>query len=166
MPVNVMMVARDRSSSESGRERTSALDRAGEPAMTTEGLPDQETDAVEWHREKVMNGEFDEIPEQSVPVEVQVSDEVEEYVRRRYQDILARGETQNFTDLLLDHITLDPQFALSDEPPVSEPRLREVEDTILVKCRHCEYEWEYSGDLPSATCPSCTRKTEVPDEDQ
>lgn len=31
----------------------------------------------------------------------------------------------------------------------------------MTKCDNCGYEWEYSGDLPWATCPACTRKTEV-----
>lgn len=30
-----------------------------------------------------------------------------------------------------------------------------------MKCEHCEYEWEYSGDMQMATCPSCMRKTSV-----
>ena len=28
-----------------------------------------------------------------------------------------------------------------------------------VACHLCGYEWEYSGGLPNATCPNCTRKT-------
>lgn len=28
-----------------------------------------------------------------------------------------------------------------------------------VTCQHCGYGWEYSGELQSATCPSCQRKT-------
>lgn len=26
-------------------------------------------------------------------------------------------------------------------------------------CKHCSYEWEYSGDLPNTTCPACLKKT-------
>jgi predicted Zn-ribbon and HTH transcriptional regulator len=33
-----------------------------------------------------------------------------------------------------------------------------------VKCEHCGYEWEYSGDMKFATCPSCRTKTPVEDE--
>lgn len=28
-------------------------------------------------------------------------------------------------------------------------------------CKHCGYEWDYTGDLAQATCPSCQRKTPV-----
>lgn len=30
-----------------------------------------------------------------------------------------------------------------------------------VECHHCEYDWEYSGGMAMATCPSCSRKTSV-----
>jgi len=30
-----------------------------------------------------------------------------------------------------------------------------------ITCPHCEYEWEYSGDLGMATCPNCQRKVSV-----
>lgn len=30
-----------------------------------------------------------------------------------------------------------------------------------VKCHHCGYEWEYTGMLRLATCPSCGRKVKV-----
>jgi Zn finger protein HypA/HybF involved in hydrogenase expression len=33
----------------------------------------------------------------------------------------------------------------------------------MVECDHCEYEWEYGGEMIKATCPSCQRKTEVAD---
>jgi hypothetical protein len=31
----------------------------------------------------------------------------------------------------------------------------------MTTCDHCEYEWEYSGDMDMATCPSCQRKTKA-----
>jgi uncharacterized Zn finger protein (UPF0148 family) len=31
-------------------------------------------------------------------------------------------------------------------------------------CNHCEYEWNYTGDMDMTTCPNCQRKTEVGDE--
>lgn len=30
-----------------------------------------------------------------------------------------------------------------------------------VECHNCNYEWDYSGDLQLATCPSCNLKTGV-----
>jgi len=30
-----------------------------------------------------------------------------------------------------------------------------------VTCTHCDYRWEYGGDLQYATCPSCRSKTAV-----
>lgn len=34
-------------------------------------------------------------------------------------------------------------------------------DEPNTRCRECGYEWEYSGSLELATCPSCQRKTET-----
>lgn len=31
----------------------------------------------------------------------------------------------------------------------------------MTECTHCEYEWDYSGGMQRATCPSCGRKTPV-----
>jgi len=28
-------------------------------------------------------------------------------------------------------------------------------------CKHCNYEWNYGGELGNATCPSCLKKTKV-----
>lgn len=33
-----------------------------------------------------------------------------------------------------------------------------------VECSHCGYEWDYSGELQFATCPSCRTKTAVEDD--
>lgn len=33
-----------------------------------------------------------------------------------------------------------------------------------VECHHCEYEWEYGGEMERATCPSCGRKTGIDDK--
>ena len=33
-----------------------------------------------------------------------------------------------------------------------------------VECHNCDYEWDYSGDMEKATCPSCNVKTEVDPE--
>lgn len=33
-----------------------------------------------------------------------------------------------------------------------------------VTCNNCGYEWDYSGDLLLATCPSCGLKTDVDDD--
>ena len=30
---------------------------------------------------------------------------------------------------------------------------------MTLECDHCGYEWDYTGDLEMATCPSCNRKT-------
>lgn len=35
-----------------------------------------------------------------------------------------------------------------------------------VKCDNCGYEWQYSGELPNTTCPSCQRKTSTTDSDE
>jgi hypothetical protein len=32
-----------------------------------------------------------------------------------------------------------------------------------VTCHNCKYEWDYSGDMVKATCPSCNAKTPVDD---
>ena len=37
--------------------------------------------------------------------------------------------------------------------------------TTSVTCTHCGYEWQYSGNLKMATCPSCSGKTPVESED-
>lgn len=34
-----------------------------------------------------------------------------------------------------------------------------------VNCHACGYEWDYSGDMAKATCPSCNVKTPVGDND-
>jgi len=34
-----------------------------------------------------------------------------------------------------------------------------------VECDSCGYSWEYSGELLSATCPSCQSKTKVEKDD-
>jgi predicted Zn-ribbon and HTH transcriptional regulator len=31
----------------------------------------------------------------------------------------------------------------------------------MTECHNCGYEWEYSGEMKQATCPSCGRKTPV-----
>lgn len=31
----------------------------------------------------------------------------------------------------------------------------------MAECHDCEYEWEYTGELNRATCPSCGAKVEV-----
>jgi len=31
----------------------------------------------------------------------------------------------------------------------------------MTTCHNCEYEWEYTGDMRKATCPSCNVKTPV-----
>jgi len=35
----------------------------------------------------------------------------------------------------------------------------------MTECDKCGYEWDYSGDLLLATCPSCGLKTDVDDDD-
>jgi predicted Zn-ribbon and HTH transcriptional regulator len=30
-----------------------------------------------------------------------------------------------------------------------------------VECHDCGYEWEYKGNLPKATCPACSLKTDT-----
>lgn len=32
-----------------------------------------------------------------------------------------------------------------------------------IECTHCGHEWDYSGSMQMATCPSCQRKTPVND---
>ena len=34
-----------------------------------------------------------------------------------------------------------------------------------VECHLCGYEWNYSGNMRMATCPSCGRKTPVSEDD-
>jgi len=34
---------------------------------------------------------------------------------------------------------------------------------VEVTCHNCEYEWDYSGSMVKATCPSCGVKTNVHD---
>jgi rRNA maturation protein Nop10 len=33
---------------------------------------------------------------------------------------------------------------------------------VRVTCKHCGYEWIYSGEMWKATCPNCGRKTKTP----
>lgn len=33
----------------------------------------------------------------------------------------------------------------------------------MTECHNCGYEWEYSGSMQKATCPSCQSKTLVED---
>ncbi|RDZ39343.1 hypothetical protein C5B86_19465 [Haloferax sp. Atlit-19N] len=82
--------------------------------MATQNPLAKETDADLWYRQKVLNAEFDQVPESTQTVEVEVPEEVEAFVRKRYHDLRARGKDVNFTDLLLDHITVEPQFVLAD----------------------------------------------------
>lgn len=35
----------------------------------------------------------------------------------------------------------------------------------MTECHLCGYEWEYTGSLLMATCPSCGRKTEAETDD-
>lgn len=35
-----------------------------------------------------------------------------------------------------------------------------------MKCTNCGYEWQYSGEMMQATCPSCQRKTPVEDDEE
>lgn len=34
-------------------------------------------------------------------------------------------------------------------------------DQANTRCEHCGYEWEYSGGMKYASCPSCRQKTEA-----
>lgn len=34
----------------------------------------------------------------------------------------------------------------------------------MTTCVHCDYTWEYGGELEKATCPSCNLKTPVEKE--
>ena len=40
-----------------------------------------------------------------------------------------------------------------------------MSDGIEVTCHACDYEWDYSGDMTKATCPSCNVKTAVDGDD-
>ena len=35
----------------------------------------------------------------------------------------------------------------------------------MTECDNCGYEWEYTGELERATCPSCQLKTLVEESD-
>jgi len=94
--------------------------------MTTEDPLSQETDADEWLGERVLSGEFEEIPMGTDEVQVDVPPEVEKFVRKRYQDVLDRDEHMNFVDLLMDHMNLQFTFILQEPAP-------EHNDWIIVK---------------------------------
>jgi len=34
---------------------------------------------------------------------------------------------------------------------------------MMTECTNCGYEWDYTGELQQATCPSCQKKTPVED---
>jgi len=36
----------------------------------------------------------------------------------------------------------------------------------MTECDKCGYEWDYTGKLKMATCPSCGYKTPVPEDDE
>lgn len=36
------------------------------------------------------------------------------------------------------------------------------DDGVEVECENCGYVWTYSGQMWSATCPNCGRKTPTP----
>jgi len=38
----------------------------------------------------------------------------------------------------------------------------EDEEDVEVECQNCGYIWEYSGEMWTATCPRCNRKTMTP----
>jgi len=94
--------------------------------MKTDDPLSQETDADEWYGERVLSGDFEEIPMGTDEVQVDVPPEVEEFVRKRYQDVLDRGEHMNFVDLLMDHMNLQFTFILQEPAP-------EHNDWIIVK---------------------------------
>lgn len=85
--------------------------------MTTEDPLDQETDADEWQRQRVLNGEFEKIPMGTDEVRVDVPPDVEEFVRKRHQDVLDRGDHMRFVDLLMDHMDLQFTFILQEPAP-------------------------------------------------
>jgi len=87
--------------------------------MKTDDLPDKETDADVWHRERVLNGEFGEIPTGRDIVQVEVPEEVEAFVRKRYHDLADRGEETHFADLLMDHMDVQFEFVLQEPAPAN-----------------------------------------------
>lgn len=48
---------------------------------------------------------------------------------------------------------------------VADTLTHPMDEPTVVECQHCDYEWEYSGEMQMATCPSCQRKTPVEPED-
>lgn len=46
-------------------------------------------------------------------------------------------------------------------PPATDDSDSDDDETTHVECSHCGYEWEYSGEMWTATCPRCNRKTET-----
>jgi len=87
--------------------------------MTTKDPLDKETDADEWHRERVLSGEFEEIPTGRDVVQVEVPEEVEAFVRKRYHDLDDRGEETHFADLLMDHMDVQFEFVLQEPAPAN-----------------------------------------------
>lgn len=47
---------------------------------------------------------------------------------------------------------------------VADTLTHPTDEPTAVTCRHCEYVWDYSGEMQMATCPSCQRKTPVDPE--
>lgn len=87
--------------------------------MSTKDPLDQETDADEWHRERVLSGEFEKIPTGRDVVRVEVPKDVEAFVRKRFHDLEARGEETHFADLLHDHMDLQFEFVLQEPAPAN-----------------------------------------------
>lgn len=104
-------------------ERSHALDRATQRSMITKNPLRKEIDANAWHNRRVMAGEFAQIPTGRTVVEVEVPQEVEEFVRKRYHDLVTEGEDPRFTDLLLDHMDVEFDFQLEEPAPDATNRV-------------------------------------------
>lgn len=87
--------------------------------MSTNDPLDKETDADEWYHERVLNGEFEETPTGRDVVQVEVPEEVEAFVRKRYHDLNERGVDTHFADLLMDHMEVEFEFILEEPAPAN-----------------------------------------------
>ena len=78
---------------------------------------DREADAEAWHSERVLEGEFEEIPSGSQVVQVDVPEHVEEFARERYDALRGRGREVTFSDLLIDHMEIEFEFVVQSPAP-------------------------------------------------
>ena len=83
-------------------------------------------------------------------------------------DIFGRTSEQNHHAITQELFKEVEKNGYVDKDTVVQPFCKEcntflADRFITGTCPHCGYEWEYTGKLQLATCPSCGRKTPVED---